>query len=131
MIDYMDEMGSDSNDETMRHREQSKWSAMRGLAMKWSILLISADQGDAASYTAETITMKNFNEDRRRNDVATGCIGLNQTEEEKSRGIMRWAWAFLRGGASYTINDQVVVIQSLSQGRPLVGSFWRRRAETE
>jgi len=126
IIDYMDEFGSDSRDDAYRHREADKWSRIRAIAMKWDCLVISADQSDSSGYTAETIGMKNFNEDRRRNDITTGCIGLNQTESEKARGIMRWSWAFLRGGASYTPAHQVYVIQDLACGKPLVGSWWRK-----
>jgi len=126
IVDYMDELASDDAFDQFRHQEAGKWSAMRGLAFKWNILAIAADQGDANSYETETINLKNFNEDRRRNDVLTGGIGINQTDVEKARGIARWAYFKLRKG-HYTISDQVCIVQALGQGRPLVGSWWRKR----
>jgi hypothetical protein len=125
IVDYMDELGSDESDEQFRHREAAKWSACRGLAFKWNLLMVGADQGDTDSYTRETIGLDNFNEDRRRNDVLTGGIGINQTPAEKARGIVRWAYFKLRKG-HYGLSDQVSIVQALGQGRPVVGSWWRK-----
>ena len=42
--------------------------------------------------------MKNFSDDRRKIDSVTGMIGINQSEAEKKRGIMRLNWIALRDG---------------------------------
>ena len=129
-LDYMDELGSDDKFDQFRHQEAGKWSAMRGLATRWNLLLVSADQSDADGYTQETLSMKNFNEDRRRNDVLTGGLGINQTPAEKFRGVARWAYFKLRRGA-YGLGNQVCIVQALSRGRAVVGSWWRRGKKSE
>ena len=125
VVDYLDLMASDTKFDQFRHQENSKWQGMRGLAQKWNNLVISATQSDADSYTKESLGLQNFSEDRRKYDHVTGMLGLHKTEAERRRGLARWSWLVLRRG-HFGVSDQVVVAQSLSQGRPLVGSWWRR-----
>ena len=127
IIDYMDEYGSDmQSGEQFRHREADKWSRTRGIMMRWNALGLVAEQSDAAGYDRDTLSLKNFNEDRRRNDVVTGKLGYNRTVTDEERGIARLSWAGKLRNASFGINDQVVIAQDLSCARPLLGSWWKR-----
>ncbi len=128
ILDYMDELGVDAKFDQFRHQEAEKWSSMRGLAQKWNMLIITAEQADAGGYDKETLGLGNFNEDRRRNDVVTGKLTLNRTPAEEQSGITRFAWAKLRKGR-FKLCDQVQVLQCFTEGRPMVASWWRPTVE--
>lgn len=124
IADYMDilapEPGSSKDD---RHKVNDSWVAGRALSLERNCLFLSATQTDTASYTKEIIDADNFSEDKRKNAHVTGMIGLNQTDEEKAKGIMRWNWVFLRE-SDFDRRATVKIIQSLQIGRPLIASYW-------
>lgn len=68
----------------------------RGLAQKWHALLVSATQADAASFNRPTMDESNFSEDKRKFGHVTGMLGINQTPDEKDRGVQRLNWIVLR-----------------------------------
>ena len=79
----------------------------------------------AASYDVKVMTAKHFSEDKRKNAHLTGMLGLNQTEEEKKRGIMRPGWVLLREG-KFSSYDTVNVLQCLEIGQPILDSWHPR-----
>lgn len=97
------------------------WKEFRGLSQRRHILVVTATQADAASYTAHLIGRSNFSDDRRKNDHVTGMLGINATEEEQSRGIFRLNWVKRREEA-YTETRCVYVAGCLGIGRPHICS---------
>jgi len=112
-MEYPKKEGRDCIDET--------WKRLRGLSLRRHCLLITATQSDAASYDRGTMSMKNFSDDRRKIDSVTGMIGINQTEHEKKRGIMRLNWVSLRDD-EFHISHCVHVAGCLALGNPAVKS---------
>lgn len=96
IIDYADILNMEYPGIEGRDRINETWKQMRGLSQKWHCLLITATQSDAASYDRDTLKMGNFSDDRRKIDSVTGMIGINQTSQEKKRGVMRLNWISLR-----------------------------------
>jgi hypothetical protein len=97
------------------------WKQLRNLSQSRHILVVTATQADANSYTANTIRRGNFSDDRRKNDHVTGMLGINATEEEQELGIFRLNWTKRREEA-YTESRCVHVAGCLHLGRPHIKS---------
>ncbi len=120
LIDYADNLApEDSRVTDMRHRENDRWKAMSRIRQERNCLLITATQADAASYTANTLGMKNFSEDKRKLAHVTAIFGLNQTAEEQAIGILRVNSIAAREGGGRT----ATLLQCLQIGRPCLASY--------
>jgi len=122
VIDYADIMKEDAEKKDRRHQEDDRWAGLRGLAQERHCLIITATQANAESYTKETLGMSNFSESKTKLAHVTGLIGLNRTQVEKKKKIMRWNWIVLRED-DFDIMSTVTILQSISTGRPCVDSF--------
>lgn len=98
IIDYADILDMGAKGLEGRDRTDRVWKQMRRISQENHCLLITATQSDAAAYDAQTISRKHFSEDKRKNAHVTGMIGINQTDDEKQRGIVRLNWVVLREG---------------------------------
>jgi len=125
VIDYADilapEVGAKRDD--FRHQTNETWKALRRLSQKYHCLVVTATQSDAASYESKVITRKHFSEDKRKLSHVTGMIGINQTEEEKGKGLYRLNWVALREGI-YFETKCVTVAGSLALANPAMKSVW-------
>jgi hypothetical protein len=105
-----------------RHGENHKWKRARGLAQKFNALVVTPTQADGNSYDQESLTEKNYSEDKRKYSHVTGFLALNQTAEDAV--LMK-----IRIGRFMTRNmkktkAQVTVLQSIQRGLVHVGSFF-------
>ena len=124
VIDYADILAPESTSKgEFRHEQNETWIAMRALSQERRCLVITATQADAASYEAINLRPKNFSEDKRKYGHVTGMLGLNQTDEDKRRGIMRINWLVLREG-EYKVTHMVKILQCLQIGKPMIASYW-------
>jgi hypothetical protein len=123
VIDYADILAPEDAKKEHRHQQNDTWKAMLALSQKWHCLVITATQADAAAFDAVSLKQKNFSEDKRKYGHVTGMLGLNQTEKEKIDGLMRINWLVLREG-EFQVNSMCKIIQSLTIGRPILGSFF-------
>lgn len=121
VIDYADILNMEYPGIEGRDRINETWKRLRALSQRWHCLVITATQADADSYDRETLKMKNFSDDRRKIDSVTGMIGINQTESEKKRGIMRLNWISLRD-APFHPTKCVHIAGCLAVGNPAVKS---------
>lgn len=124
IIDYADILAMPAG-YTPGDREaiNATWKDLRSLSQRRHILVVTATQADAASYTASTITRSNFSDDRRKNDHVTGMLGINATEEEQGMGVFRLNWTKRREEA-YIESRCVHVAGCLHIGRPhIVSTF--------
>lgn len=99
------------------------WQALRALATQRHCLIVTASQTDAASYKTWVLTRSNFTEDKRKLAHVTGMIGLNQTLEEKAKGLMRLNWVVARERE----NDETQCVhcaECRAIARPFVQSCW-------
>jgi hypothetical protein len=122
VVDYADILAPEDRRVEFRHQENEKWKALRRLSQSRHCLVITATQADAAAYEKKLLRQKNFSEDKRKYAHVTGMLGINQTDEEKRRGLMRLNWLMLREG-EFTVKRVVTVLQCLAIGRPVLGSF--------
>lgn len=100
VIDYMDILlESGTSQDQARDRINATWKEARGMAQRWSALVLTATQANAASYDESLITRKNFAEDKRKLAHVTGMAGINQNDTEKDNGRSRLNWVVGRGFA--------------------------------
>lgn len=117
--DIMDEPGESEH----RHKQNRIFIGHRALSMERRALVLTGTQSDADSYTAHTIGLRNFTEDKRKYAHVTAILTLNQLAWEKRLGLMRVGVLLAReedfdGGA--TVN----VLCAPRMGRPVLGSYW-------
>ena len=104
-----------------RDAVNDNWKAMRRLSQELHCLVVCGTQANAASYTAQTLGMHNFSEDKRKFSHVTGMFGLNQISDEKKAGVQRWNWLVLRE-EDFLVSDSVYVAQCLAVANPCVRS---------
>lgn len=126
VIDYADNLSAEDKRLEPRHQQNEIWKALRQTSLKYHNLIITATQTDASSPDVGTITRKHFSEDKRKYGHVTCMLALNQTVEEKTRGIMRVNVVLQREG-DYNERETVTVLQALRIGQPMIGAFWTPR----
>ena len=126
IIDYADLLVTGGQEE-YRHRVDSVWKELRGLAQERRALVVTATQADARSYEKNRLSLSNFSEDKRKYSHVTAMYGLNQDPKgiEKRMGLMRINELVVRSG-TFSEANEVFVLQSLDIGKPCLGSFTRR-----
>jgi hypothetical protein len=121
VIDYADLLVPPRRQE-FRHEQNEIWKALRALSQDFRCCVITATQADADSYGKASLALANFSEDKRKYAHVTAMYGLNQTAEEKKKGLMRFSELLVRED-DFDMRRQVKVIQRFQIGRPCLGSF--------
>jgi len=123
IIDYADLLAPEKGyPKELRHTINEIWKNLRSLSQERRCLLVTATQADSASYEKPILTLQNFSEDKRKYAHVTAMYGLNQTAEEKLRGILRLNELVIRED-DFSVTNQVHILQRLQIGRPVLGSF--------
>lgn len=124
VLDYADLMVPSYQTE-YRHQQNQIWKDLRGLNQELDCLLVTATQADADSYDRNSLRLKNFSEDKRKYGHVTTMYGLNQDSKgrEKGIGLIRINELLLRDDG-FDSSREVTILQSLSTGSPVVGSFF-------
>lgn len=124
LVDYPDIMLGDNRLQS-RDRENEKWKGLRRMSQERNVLLIAPTQADADSYERDTLSLKNFSEDKRKYAHVTAMFGLNQDSKgrEKQLGMLRINQLTARED-DFVISNTIKVIQRLQIGRPFLGSFY-------
>ena len=123
LIDYPDILAPEPGTKGQNTRDQinTTWKALRKLSQERHCLVVAPTQANAASYKANTLSMGNFSEDKRKFAHVTGMLGLNQEAEEKEKGIVRLNWIVLRE-AEFHSKACLAVAQCLSLGKAFCAS---------
>lgn len=96
VIDYADLLVPPAGFAESRDATNSSWKKMRGLSQEYNICVVTATQSKATSYTADTLDMSMFADDKRKFAHVTAMIGLNQNSTEKEKDVMRLNFLVLR-----------------------------------
>lgn len=123
VVDYADILAPPSGVRETRDQINQTWIGLRSLSQTFHCLVLTATQADAASYDVKTQGMKNFSNDKRKHGHVTAEFGLNQTEDEEDRGILRFNW-LVRRGAKINKSQCVNVAGCLDLSRPVIKSCW-------
>jgi hypothetical protein len=98
VIDYADILAAPAGFAETRDQINATWKQLRALSQQLHCLVVTATQADADSYRVHTQTKRNFSEDKRKHSHVTAMVAINQTIEEKQKGIMRLNFLDLRDG---------------------------------
>jgi hypothetical protein len=98
VIDYADNLMA--LDAKMENRDQINhtWKLMRAMSIEKHILLVTATQISARGFKKRWLDRSDFSEDNRKLNHVTAMAGINDSEEEKDRGIFRFNWIVRREG---------------------------------
>jgi hypothetical protein len=131
VIDYADLFGTPGITDP-REKVDHVWKGLRGFSAELHGCVITATQTNRKSYEANLITMEHTSEDKRKLSHVTACIGINQTSQEKTQGIMRFNMP-VRREEENTSHNVVHIAGCLGVGRPVVRSCFSRynKVETE
>ena len=121
VIDYADILDMSCYGMDGRDRINETWKHLRRLSQKYNCLVVTATQADAASYGLDVIGRGNFSDDKRKIEHVTGMVGINQTDDEKDKGIYRLNWLALRD-SQYSEQRCVHTASCLALGNPAVRS---------
>jgi len=119
IIDYLDLMSPINGTADTRDQINANWKALRGINLKWHVLLVGGTQANRASYEAEYLTRDNFSEDKRKNAHVTGMLGINQTDDEAVAQIVRYNWMLLRD-LPFTNETYLYAATCLAVANPMV-----------
>lgn len=125
IIDYADILAPEPNSKNMDFRNQQNqiWKKMRALSQDRKCLVVTATQAAKSSYGKETLELTDFSEDKRKFAHVTAMYSMNQTTEEKKIGILRLSELVVRDD-NFNADKQVKIMQCLSRGRPVIGSYF-------
>jgi len=123
IIDYADIMKADTRDEN-RHNLDDIWKKLRGMAQKRNIAVITASQSNRESAKKGIVSSTDVAEDWRKIGHITKLITLNQSDEEKARGVMRIMSTVQRDEPVTT--EEVIVLENRSIGRVYLDSKLKR-----
>jgi len=123
VIDYIDIMDHvPPTGGQLRDGINASWMGTRRFSQDWDSLVIAGTQTNAESYDKQLLDRSNFSEDKRKYSHVTAMLGINQTEKEKEKSVMRWNVILVREGAS-SLTKYVTVLQFLPAGRAFTDSF--------
>lgn len=121
-LDYMDILAPESYKDIGRDKINNNWIKAKSLVNKRHILLVSATQASAKSYSGELQTREAFSEDKRKYAHTNCTIAFSQTPEEKRKNLMKMNFLVVREGSSNE-TDVCYLLQSLARGNPIVDSY--------
>lgn len=117
IVDSADIMDHGNARVEVRHLINNTWQGLRGLGLELGCLVITASHTGTETMDGEKdASAKNVSEDRRKVAHVTKLVAINQTEQEKARGVYRISCSTTRDGA--VIFDEVVCTNNLAIGRP-------------
>jgi len=125
IVDYPDILLPENDTGEFRHNEGRKWKILRKISQEFHNSVIVPTQADTDSYSRDTLSLKNFSEDKSKYAHVTHFYALNQTNVEKDAGILRVSSLLLREN-HIQVSAQVSILQSLVNSRPYLDSFYGR-----
>lgn len=128
IVDYADIMAPEktaSKDERARLNETQL--ALRGLAQERHCVVVTGTQTTVDTFK-KNIEEESMADDKRKLAHATSVLALNQTKDEKKKGIMRISMVVVRDD-EFHLDDEVAVLQCLKIGRPCLDSRWAKNIE--
>lgn len=124
LFDYFDIMAAEVPNEL--EDENRKWKKGKGLAGERGCLVINCHQGNRDSEEASSIKQKHTGGNVKKLQHLDLDLTLNQTEQEKKKGVMRINILVERSGKGAS-KGEVVVLQCLDLGQPFIDSEWNKK----
>ena len=106
--------------------ENRKWIKAKQTAGVRHALVMNCNQGNRGADDVKTMKKKHTGGTIKKLQNVDAEFTLNQTEEEKERGVMRFEYLVGRHDEA-TEKGQVLVLQQLKLGQPFIDSEWEKR----
>lgn len=129
IIDYADLLVPEKQKD-FRHQQNEIWKGLRKLSQVYNCCLITATQSNVMGHMVKSLDLSNFSEDKRKYAHVTAMYSLNQTGEERKKGVIRIGELILRDD-EYNSEKQCMVLQCLQRGRPYLSSFFVRKPKEQ
>jgi hypothetical protein len=130
-IDSLDIMAPQGgNNLSERGQIDWAWKRAKGLGGERHCLVATVLQSNRASITQKSVQQENTSEDIRKLAHVDIMFGLNQTPDEKKKGIMRVSTVVHRH-KGFQFGKDVMILQGLDIGQPLLESQWSQKEEKE
>lgn len=124
VADYADIFKPNYRGHDGRQAIDSIWKGLRGVSQQRHLLMVTASHSGRSTYSKDA-TAEDIVEDVRKLNHVTGAYALNQTNEDKKLGIMRVGTLVSRH-EEYYVENEVVVTQALSMGKPYLDSRFKK-----
>lgn len=121
VTDYAANFKSNDKHDQQRFNIQEIWEGHKSLAQKRKVLVVSGHQGNTIR-TGGEIGQGNWAEDLSGLRLSDLSIALNQTPQEKDKGVMRISVTKQRSD-NYSLLNSATVLYSYDIGRPHLDSF--------
>jgi len=122
IIDYADIINMNELHLSERGRHDQTWKTLKNIAKEYNCLVLTATQGNRQSFEQATMHERNISEDARKMAHVDAMFTLNQTAKERTSGVMRVK--MLNHRHSERPEKEVIVLQSLKIGAPVIDSEW-------
>jgi hypothetical protein len=126
LFDYLDITAAEVANEL--EDENRKWKRSKGLAGLLHLLFVNCNQGNRGSEESKNMKQKHTGGNIKKLQHVDMDITLNQTEQEKKRGMIRFEILVHRHDEGIE-KGQVIVLQQLKLGQPFLDSEWNRKEE--
>jgi len=122
IVDYADIMMATDTKIEYRHRLDTIYKSLRGLAQERSLCVITATQSGRESFDKGT-KATNISEDIRKLATVTHAFAINMTDEEKSKKYWRLSTIVSRR-QHFVAQDTIICLACLEVARMIVDSKW-------
>jgi len=119
VVDYADIMAPPPGTTDVREGIDRTWIELRSLSIGEHLLVLTASQTNAASYSVELIGKGNFSGSKTKNAHVTAMLGINQSPGEKERGVYRLNLPAGRD-SEFGESSTVTVAGCLSVANPII-----------
>ena len=126
IVDYADILLPELKGE-VRHQIDHTWKSLRSIAQKRHCVVVTATHTNKATYSRD-VEQGDLSEDTRKQNHVACMFSLNQDKDDKRNGIMRIKIMAQRHD-SFQSDDQVIVLQNLSIGKPYLDSQFEKEIE--
>ena len=123
VTDYIDKFAPEDKRVDYRHRIYETTLQHKTLSAERKILVFSGSQSNTSRDEEKDVPSGGLSEDIRKKYEIDFGFSLNQTEEEKMRGIMRIGVMKQRDYQFNTVS-KCIVLQNLKLGRVYMGSYY-------
>lgn len=121
IIDYADILAPESKKNDYRTQIDETWKTLKNLAASRKCMVITASQTTRKTLGKGVIRPEDTAEDIRKLAHVDAMYALNQTDLEKTEGVIKLSTVVHRH-KEYDVNKQVMVLQNLKMGQPVLDS---------
>lgn len=128
ILDYADILAPPAGVKDKLDQIDLTWKHLRRMSQETHTLVLTATQSSSLAYktgsnASKVLTPEHFSGRKTKLAEVNGMIGINQTPEEKAKGITRLNWVNRRKGW-YTTYNTVIAAGSLALACPSIKSHF-------